>query len=66
MNPRNIVISHFICPECGMDIPLPRTRNKQREYGHKKFIYCPRCKTKHNFEEYAYSKAYRNMDGDVL
>lgn len=66
MDSRNIVISHFICPECGIDIPLPRKRNKQRQREHKKFLYCPRCMKKRNFTEYSYTTSYRNMDGDIL
>lgn len=37
------VISDFICPECGLDFPLPRIHGKQRKNGHIKDIYCPKC-----------------------
>lgn len=66
MNPRNTVISHFVCPVCGMDIPLPRKRDKQRSKGHKKAIYCPRCGKKQNCDEFSYQTSYRNMAGDIL
>lgn len=65
-NPRNTVISHFVCPKCGIDMPIPRKRNKQRKADHKKALYCPRCKSRENFAEYTYKTAYKNMDGDIL
>ncbi len=37
------VISNFICPECGLNFPLPRTHGEQRKNGHIKDVYCPKC-----------------------
>ena len=38
-------ISNFYCTElgCNYSIPLPRSR-KQREKGHVKDVWCPKCK----------------------
>ena len=36
-------ISNFYCTECNYSIPLPRSR-KQREKGHIKDVWCPKCK----------------------
>lgn len=65
-DPRNTVISHFICPVCAIDIPLPRKRNRQRKMEHRKKIYCPKCNCKQNFYEYNYKNSYRNMDGELI
>lgn len=50
MKKLNMVESDFYCTECGSKgIPLPRSKTRQREYGHIKDLYCCRCKkiTKH-------------------
>jgi predicted RNA-binding Zn-ribbon protein involved in translation (DUF1610 family) len=36
-------ISYFTCPECGMEIPLPRPNGRKRKRGHIKDLFCPRC-----------------------
>lgn len=39
-----MVMSLFVCPECGLEMPLPRIHGSQREKGHIKDLYCPICK----------------------
>ena len=41
---RWMVTSTFVCPECDTEIPLPREHCTQREKGHIKDLYCPKCK----------------------
>jgi len=50
MGRKNFTISDFYCTECGTDMPLPRVKN-QREKGHIKDIYCPKCKQIKKFVE---------------
>lgn len=40
---RNVLLSEFYCEECGMKIPLPRKKRKQREKGHIKHLHCVKC-----------------------
>lgn len=45
MKKRNMVESDFYCMECGgKGIPLPRSKTRQREYGHIKDLYCCQCR----------------------
>lgn len=57
-------ISDFVCPECGMIIPLPRLQ--QREKGHIKDLYCPGCKTERKFVEYRRKDVYKTLDGTIV
>ena len=59
-------ISNFVCPDCGLIIPLPRCHGQQRGNGHKKNLWCPTCKEEHNFMEIKYKESYRTMAGDVI
>ena len=60
------VTSIFVCPECGLEFPIPRYHGKQRERGHIKDLYCPTCNKVQKFREYSYKQTYRNLDGDVI
>ena len=46
---RNFTISELYCSHCGMMVTVPRKKNKQREKGHVKDLWCIHCKaiTKH-------------------
>lgn len=61
---RNYVASTFV-GKCGTIIPLPRMR-RQREDGHVKHIWCPRCGKKHPFKEYGYRNSWKTLDGEVV
>lgn len=53
-------ISNFICPECGLNFPLPRNHGRQRKNGHIKDIYIVRNATKYrNFGNINTSKVIR-------
>ena len=47
-------ISYFTCQNCGMIIPLPRKKNRQREHGHIKDLWCPCCLKIKKFKERRY------------
>ena len=47
-------ISNFICPECGLEFPIPRKIGQQREKGHIKDLYCPICNKIQKFTECTY------------
>ena len=36
-------ISYFVCPQCGKTLPLPRGKNRARNKGHIKNLYCVFC-----------------------
>lgn len=59
-------ISNFVCEDCGMEMPLPRKRGKQREKGHIKDVFCPRCGRVSKFKEFGYKENYKNMAGEVI
>lgn len=42
---RNFTISDVYCSQCGMKTTVPRKKNKQREKGHVKDVWCVHCKT---------------------
>ena len=60
------VISNFICPECGLNFPLPRNHGRQRKNGHIKDIYCPKCDKIQKFREYKYKQVYKTLDGEII
>lgn len=60
------VISNLICPECGLNFPLPRTHGEKRKNGHIKDVYCPKCNKVQKFKEYKYNQSYRTLDGEIL
>lgn len=66
MKRRNFVISEFHCTECELIIPLPRIHGRQREKGHVKDIWCPKCQRKMKFREVRYKELYKTMAGDVI
>lgn len=60
------VTSIFVCPECGLELPIPRNHGKQREKGHIKDLYCPICNKIQKFTEYTYKQCYKTLDGQVI
>ena len=56
--------SQFI-GDCGTIIPLPRMY-KQREKGHVKDLFCPKCGRVHGFREYKRNEFWKTMSGEVL
>ena len=54
-------ISNFICPECGLEFPIPRKIGQQREKGHIKDLYCPICNKIQKFTEYTYRSEERRV-----
>lgn len=59
-------ISDMVCPGCGKSFPIPRKKDRKRENGHIKDIYCPFCKTVQGMREYWWTQAHKNMAGDIL
>ena len=53
-----MMMSLFVCPECGLEMFLPGIHGSQREKGHIKDIYCFKCKD--------VKESYRNLDGDII
>ncbi len=51
--------------ECGTIIPLPRM-SRQREKGHIKDLWCPKCGCVHGFKEYKQNEFIMTMDGEVI
>ena len=47
----HIVIHACQCPNCGRYMFVPRRKNKLRERGHRKRLYCPYCKRVTNMYE---------------
>ena len=58
--------SVFICPACGNKIPLMRKRNRQREKGHIKDLWCPFCRTDRKFLEIRRGDWYTEADGNIV
>ena len=52
----NLVQVKLICPECGNKTTIFRKQSKQKEYLHRKSLYCYRCKKETNHIE------VRNLD----
>ncbi|BBH25282.1 hypothetical protein SG0102_02160 [Intestinibaculum porci] len=48
---RKVSLSDFYCEDCGIRLTLPRPRNKQRNNGHIKTMWCPRCRRETQFIE---------------
>lgn len=59
-------ISYFVCPECGLEMPLSRVKCLRREKGHIKDLYCPTCKKVQKFKEIRNIDFYKNLDGETL
>lgn len=60
---QSFTISTFICPECGQRFPLPRPSRSQRERGHIKDLWCPKCKEIQKFIEIRESDFVINQEG---
>ena len=65
-NRRNFSISYFICPECNNSFPLPRRKNKERERGHIKDLYCPFCNKVQKTMEIRNTDFYKNGFGEFI
>lgn len=65
MRKKKYVVSYFVCPECSLEMPLPRMFSKMRKRGHIKDIYCPNCQKITKFVEIGQHDFYKNMDGEV-
>ena len=59
---RGCVISNFVCQECGTVVPLPRNHGRQRENGHVKDIWCPKCKCVSKFKEVKYNQFFDEVE----
>ena len=57
--------SNFICPECGLVMPLPRFCGQQRKKNHIKDLWCPRCREEKKFKELK-GRAVRNLAGELI
>ena len=47
----NGTMSILVCPDCAIRLTVPRCKGKQREKGHIKDEWCPRCKEVRKFVE---------------
>ena len=45
------VMTELVCPECGNRQVIQRKANKAKPLGHRKWLYCWRCKKQVNFYE---------------
>ena len=63
---RGCVISTLICPDCGMEIPIPRNHGRLRDENHIKDLYCPKCNAVKKCNEVTYKTAYKNLDGQIV
>lgn len=41
---RKVVQTKLICPNCGNEVEIFRKENKQKKFGHKKILWCYKCK----------------------
>lgn len=62
---RKYTISEFVCPKCNGTFPLPRVGN-QREKGHIKDLWCPKCKQRVKTKEIRSIDYVKTMLGDDL
>lgn len=60
----SFTISQFKCPECGNVIPIPRKKNRVRENGHIKDLFCPWCNKVQKMIEYKENQPISNMMGE--
>jgi len=44
---KHTTIEYYICPECGLKFPIPR--QKRREKGHIKDLWCVNCRKVQKF-----------------
>jgi len=51
--------------DCGIIIPLPRM-SRQREKGHIKDLWCPKCGKVHGFKEVKSNEFIMTMSGELL
>lgn len=59
----NMTISDFYCTQCGnKTLMLPRKKNKQRESGHLKKLFCIYCQKENNCVEIKPFGKYRYED----
>lgn len=43
-NKRAVVQTKLVCPKCGNKVEIFRKENKQKKFGHKKLLWCYKCK----------------------
>ena len=48
---RKVVATQLICPECKNIATIYRRINKQKAFGHRKWLYCYKCKKMTNHFE---------------
>lgn len=65
MRRHSFTISQFVCPDCGLVVPLPRGKNRPRENGHIKDIWCARCGEIRKFKEIKNDEFIRTLE-DVI
>lgn len=59
----NLTKSEFYCVKCGnKGIPIQRQKNKEREQGHLKKLYCPFCQVETNHVEVREKGKYNEYD----
>lgn len=55
MKKQKFTVSTCVCPECGLKFPIPRKMGAAREAGHRKYLWCPKCKEVQNFAEFRFN-----------
>ncbi len=55
MKKQQFTISTCVCPHCGLKFPIPRKKSMARATGHKKYLWCPVCRERLNFDEYRFN-----------
>lgn len=63
---RAIEISNLICPECSNSFSIPRIKNRRREKGHLKTIWCPFCHKEQIMTEYRECDVFKNGHGEII
>ncbi len=49
MNSTKTCVEDYECPSCGWTFPIYRRQCKKKATGHRKWLYCVKCKKKINF-----------------
>lgn len=63
---RKMTKSILICPNCGMEMPIPRQASRQRSDGHKKNMYCWFCSKRPAMIEVKSGQAYMKANGSFV
>lgn len=59
-------ISSCVCNECETIMPIPRRIGEEREKGHIKDMYCPKCNKISKFLEIRNMDNYKNFNGEHI